>query len=543
MPFEWAEAIFPCVLVARSMSDEIDLSTITEVLRDLSIQLSRIHKKEDGESSSAGEPSGPSVASGSGEHRPGAGSEFWRIPDSDLTDPPKVRAASVGDRGGGRGDSTGASSSYREAVRGKETVIVTPIKERKPVMSTRSGTVFQPGTPAGTSAGGAAAGVTPAAMAGLTVAQFEAGWNQCTTDAARIAYENNALQHGIADVKVAALVHRDQRQTAAMQNMQTQLTAAQQAAIAAQQAAATAAAAAAAAPPAPAVPMAVDAAAKASPPAKFENKEKDLKIREWIPVVEDYLRNAPNAEYLRMASSYLSGKPRSYWMSQYESYRRNYAGAEPPVPRQFFRETMEHGYGLRDETQSHWDTWNKLHQGPGQSIDEYNVAFEQALVDLNGQINDEAVKIEKYRGGLQVDLKEMCRVSPDGTRWQTLRALVTYATLQWPTIEARLARRRSEKRESRPSGSSPSRVGGKRKITSPQKSRGSAKRVSGLRLTDEEHAENLRTRVCHVCKQPGHQWRECPDRKQRDDGEAGGSARLSSRKGRGGEKPSKSKDF
>ena len=330
------------------------------------------------------------------------------------------------------------------------------------------------------------------------------------------------MQHGIADVKVAALVHRDQRQTAAMQNMQTQLTAAQQAAIAAQQAAANAAAAAAAAPPAPAVPMAVDAAAKALPPVRFENKEKDLKIREWIPVVQDYLRNAPAAEYLRMASSYLAGKPRSYWMSQYESYRRNHGGAEPPNPRDFFRETMERGYGLRDETQSYWDTWNKLHQGPGQSIDDYNVAFEQALTDLNDQITNEPVKIEKYRNGLQVDLKELCRVSLDGTRWADLRALMTYATLQWPTIEARLAKRKSEKRETRPSGSSPTRVGGKRKVTSPQKSRGSSKRVSGLRLSDEEHAENLKNRVCHICKQPGHQWRECPNRKKRDDGEAEG---------------------
>ena len=231
-------------------------------------------------------------------------------------------------------------------------------------------------------------------------------------------------------------------------------------------------------------------------------------------------------------------------MSQYDAYRRAHANAEPPMPRLFFRDTLEHGYGLRDETQSHWDTWHKLHQGPGQSIDEYNVAFEQALVDLNGQLNDEPVKIEKYRNGLQVDLKEMCRVSPDGTRWQTVRALMTYATLQWPTIEARLAKRKTEKRDGRPSSSSPSKGGGKRKITSPQKSRGGVKRVSGVRLSEEEHAENLRTRVCHICKQPGHQWRECPDRRKKsDDSEAGGGSGPSSRKGRGGDKPSKSRDF
>ena len=39
------------------------------------------------------------------------------------------------------------------------------------------------------------------------------------------------------------------------------------------------------------------------------------------------------------------------------------------------------------------------------------------------------IKVEHYRAGLQLDLKEMCRVSPDGTRWATLEALMRYATL------------------------------------------------------------------------------------------------------------------
>ena len=54
------------------------------------------------------------------------------------------------------------------------------------------------------------------------------------------------------------------------------------------------------------------------------------------------------------------------------------------------------------------------------SIDDYNVQFQQAAVDLSTEITDEPVKIEKYRSGLQPDLKEMCRVSPDGTCWQDL---------------------------------------------------------------------------------------------------------------------------
>jgi hypothetical protein len=43
--------------------------------------------------------------------------------------------------------------------------------------------------------------------------------------------------------------------------------------------------------------------------------------------------------------------------------------------------------------------------GPNQSVTEYNVDFQQALTDLAGHVIDEHVKIEKYRAGLQHELK------------------------------------------------------------------------------------------------------------------------------------------
>ena len=115
---------------------------------------------------------------------------------------------------------------------------------------------------------------------------------------------------------------------------------------------------------------------------------------------------------------------------------------------------MIRGYGLRDPIQSYWDTWNKLSQGSG-SVDEYNVAFEQAMVNLGDQLTDEQIKIEHYQNGLQKDIREMCRTSPMGTRWNNLKDLMTYATLQWPTWRTRIAKRKA----SQPAKS----VAGKRK--------------------------------------------------------------------------------
>ncbi|GAQ92958.1 hypothetical protein KFL_012230020 [Klebsormidium nitens] len=182
----------------------------------------------------------------------------------------------------------------------------------------------------------------------------------------------------------------------------------------------------------------------AAPPSKFENKESDHNIRQWLPMIEEYLAATPNADYLGLASPYLNGKPRSYWISQWEAWQAANPGAYPgdaantgnfaEIARQYFQETMIRSYGLRTPIQSYWDTWNKLFQG-SKSVEEYNVEFNQAMVNLRKEITDEAVKIERYESGLQPDLREMCRTSPTSQRWATLKELGEYATLMWPTVQ------------------------------------------------------------------------------------------------------------
>jgi hypothetical protein len=99
------------------------------------------------------------------------------------------------------------------------------------------------------------------------------------------------------------------------------------------------------------------------------------------------------------------------------------------------------GYGLKEESQTFWNTWHKLRQVPGEDIFEYNSAFEQALTDLSRENTDKQVKIEKYKFGLQVDLRKVARVAPSRKRWTSLADLISYCTLQWPTIKARLEKK------------------------------------------------------------------------------------------------------
>jgi hypothetical protein len=88
-----------------------------------------------------------------------------------------------------------------------------------------------------------------------------------------------------------------------------------------------------------------------------------------------------------------------------------------------------------------------LKQGPSQDIAEYNVEFRQALTDLAVHVTDEQIKIEKYRLGLQHDLREMCRMSPAGTQWARVADVIQYATLQWPAVQERIAKRKKSSGE------------------------------------------------------------------------------------------------
>jgi hypothetical protein len=269
---------------------------------------------------------------------------------------------------------------------------------------------------------------------------------------------------------------------------------------------------------------------------KYGDKKKGEHVGHWIPVIEDYLRSAPDADYIRLASSYLEGGPRAPWTNVYEAYKRANGRNEPPNPCQFFRQTLEANYGLQDLDQKYWDTWNSLKMGPSQSISEYNVDFQQALTDLAGHVTNEQVKIvEKYRAGLQHDLWQLCRTSPAGTRWTRLTDLVQYATLQWPAVwQERAARSKKASQE-------PTKVGGKRKASGSgaKGSGGSSKPMLGAsgKLSDEQFQKDMAEKLCHICHQPDHIARNCSQNKKGKKGKGGKVAAASGARPKSGQAP------
>lgn len=471
------------------MSKKKQLATSLEQLSDLCFTISGLVLEDGSEEKTAGssksslspaaavfEPKGEGALSvGKQESSPALSEDWESIPD----------LASV---------NTDTPPTFSQVVGSSQSVLVTPV--RRVVRAESVDSVASRDSMAN----------LPPNYATCTAADFNAYWDGLPSEATKQAAETTAMQIGSDVVKVAALTKRDQRNTARMAAINAQLAQAQQQAQAAQAAAQAAQAAVGAGTPAPGAASGRDV--KMAQPPKFENKEGDMLVRHWIPLIEEYFVNTPAADYLRMASSYVGGKPRTYWVGQYEAYRNAHGGAEPPDPRQFFRDTLITGYGARDPLQSYFDTWNNIRQKPGQSVDDYNIAFQQALTDLGGRINDEDAKLEKYRSGLQADIREMCRSNPaTGDRWVTLEALMRYATLQWPVIEERLAKRKANQ---------PAKVvGGKRKASggSPGKS---SKAKLGVALTDEQREHNMKHRLCHKCGKPNHIARDCTEEVTQD---------------------------
>ena len=178
--------------------------------------------------------------------------------------------------------------------------------------------------------------------------------------------------------------------------------------------------------------------------------------------------------------------------------------------RQFFRQTLEANYGLGDLQQKYWDTWNSLRMTSGMEFQEYVVQFQQALTDLADHVQDEQIKIEKFRSGLIHDLREITRTSPAGGRWPDLQTLITYAGLQWPQVKERMRRKTPVQAQ---------KVAGKRRVSgggaggSPKGKPRLAATGDSSKDTKAEAKGSDKPKLCFVCKSPNHIASACPERK------------------------------
>jgi hypothetical protein len=99
-----------------------------------------------------------------------------------------------------------------------------------------------------------------------------------------------------------------------------------------------------------------------------------------------------------------------------------------------------------------------------------------------------------------------------------------YATLQWSAVQERAARSKKASQE-------PTKVGGKRKASgSGAKGSGRSSKpnlgASG-KLSNEQFQKDMAKKLCHICQQPDHIARNCPQNKKGKKGKGGKVAAAS----------------
>jgi hypothetical protein len=136
--------------------------------------------------------------------------------------------------------------------------------------------------------------------------KFLTDWAGAASDEARILLEDESFNSPDHSIVVEVLKKRSERQAQLVQTLMAQVQASMANAAAAKTQADAVLAAQAAHP-------ANSERFKPAPPPKLENKDKDLEIRKWLLVIEEHYEGCPSEDYLRLASSHLSGKFRSFY--------------------------------------------------------------------------------------------------------------------------------------------------------------------------------------------------------------------------------------
>jgi hypothetical protein len=100
-----------------------------------------------------------------------------------------------------------------------------------------------------------------------------------------------------------------------------------------------------------------------------------------------------------------------------------------------------------------------------------------------------------------------------------------FATLQWPMVQERIAKSKKSSQE-------PTKVGGKRKASGSARAKGSSRSskpklgASG-KMSDKQYQKDMVEKLCHICHQPEHVARNCPQNKKAKKGKGGKVAAAS----------------
>ena len=263
-------------------------------------------------------------------------------------------------------------------------------------------------------------------------------------------------------------------------------------------------------------------------PPRFSGKLKDgdLDIRGWFSLMEEYckLTEVDPDKAATVVALYLDGRARVMYLARLESAKVLDPGFKPTLD--WLKDLLIQAYGSVDPIALAWTKLEKLKQGSG-SVEEYITSFEQICAELGPECPNEPDRIQRFKAGLNSDLRFRCAATPYGKRWENFQDFVRCCALNWQVMQQNKPQTKegvnnSENPKSKGNKKKPNNqtnslsvksdaasIGKKGKKPYLKKTTGKAN-GSGLSIPRAEMQRLMNEGRCLYCKEKGHFARDCP---------------------------------
>jgi hypothetical protein len=186
---------------------------------------------------------------------------------------------------------------------------------------------------------------------------------------------------------------------------------------------------------------------------------------------------------------------------------------------EWLTEVLIAAYGSIDPLAAAWQKLERLRQGTS-SVEEYATQFEQICAELGPECPNEAGKIQRFKAGLNNDVRYRCAVRPDGQRWTYFSAFVRCCALNDAAMKMEKGKTTVEKPVGNSNGDS---SGGKAVSSHKLKNRNKGRAIpyqkktdgetktnhSGLNIPKEEVRRLIAEGRYLYCKEKGHMAAQC----------------------------------